>query len=44
MDLEALEILDENQIRTLIPSVGPQAKFIRKLTEWKLDRQKEKVF
>ncbi|KAI5647062.1 hypothetical protein NE865_01317 [Phthorimaea operculella] len=39
VDICALELLDDEQVRALIPSIGPQAKFKKILSDWKNVRQ-----
>lgn len=38
VDIEALQLLDEAQIKTLIPAIGPQAKFKKALDDWNIQK------
>lgn len=39
VDITALELLNYDQIKHLIPVIGPQAKFKKALVDWKLTLQ-----
>lgn len=40
VDALALKLLDDAQVRALIPAIGPQAKFKKVLSEWKVSLEK----
>lgn len=40
VDTSALMLLDDAQVRALIPTIGPQAKFKKVLSDWKVSLEK----
>lgn len=40
VDASALRLLDDAQVSQLIPAIGPQAKFKKSLSAWKVSLEK----